>query len=137
MSGVTTRLAIFNEIGQICGVVRITEDGLALLLPGGKPDLGESLVEAVRRETLEEIGVKISLESIDFVGEWIVNSQGVFLFRVDSGKWFGVPVIREKEKFEPDVVWFKPENYIEFCSNRGYVEGWGLRDLLPKLSCKK
>src|SRR5689334_14918415 len=34
--------------------------------PGGKPDLGETLFEAARRETLEETGLKIELTG--FIG---------------------------------------------------------------------
>jgi 8-oxo-dGTP pyrophosphatase MutT (NUDIX family) len=45
------------------------------LLPGGGQRFGESLSETVRREVLEETGLKVRTEEIIWVREYIVNND--------------------------------------------------------------
>ena len=47
-------------------------DNAASTLPGGGRCPHESLAECVRRETLEETGIRVRVERIAFLREWIV-----------------------------------------------------------------
>jgi 8-oxo-dGTP pyrophosphatase MutT (NUDIX family) len=84
-------------------------------LPGGKVDPHETLREAARREVFEEIGVKISLEDLEFmhVGNHFAHEAkkiiGV-IFRVRS--WQEEPVNREPERHIA-MEWFMPSAFPE------------------------
>jgi 8-oxo-dGTP diphosphatase len=102
-----------------CGAA-IWRDGLLLLvkrrkapeaghwsLPGGRVDFGERIVDAVRREVAEEIGVEIELtRPLGFV-EMFADAQHwvspIYEARIVSGE----PVNREPDKHEA-LLWADP-----------------------------
>lgn len=99
---------------KVCSVVVTNSDGEILLgkrkkqsspwwgLPGGKVEVGESLEDTVKRESLEECGI--------FVDELIevltcnYDKYEVHVFR--ANKYYGVPKLLEPDKFEK-WEWFK------------------------------
>jgi 8-oxo-dGTP pyrophosphatase MutT (NUDIX family) len=51
-------------------------DGQAVyLLPGGTQEFGESLIEAVRREVLEETGMRVRVDGLLWVREFIARNH--------------------------------------------------------------
>ena len=44
-------------------------------LPGGKPEAGESMVEAALRETREEVGVDVEREALSFLGRFSAEAS--------------------------------------------------------------
>ena len=76
-------------------------------LPGGKVDFGERVVDAVRREVAEEIGVEIELTRPLGVVETLVEGQHwvspIYEARIVSGE----PLNREPDKHEA-LVWADP-----------------------------
>lgn len=106
------------------GVLLIDESGRLLLtlrrrppeaccwsIVGGKLDFLETLEQCAVRETLEEVGVAISIDSLLCVTDHLVPAEGqhwvspAFLARVSS---------RDAKNCEPEktqeVRWFPPDN---------------------------
>ena len=77
--------------------------------PGGKLEDGESAIEAMRREVLEETGCETSLDRL--VGLYVNRgpvAMTIFMFR---GSWIrGEPTPSEET---PEVGWFSPERALE------------------------
>ncbi len=48
-------------------------------LPGGKVNLGESIQECVKREALEEVGLRVEVGRPFYVGEWRPTVKGEVL----------------------------------------------------------
>ena len=76
-------------------------------LPGGKVDFGERVVDAVRREAAEEIGVEIALTRplgvVETLGEGQHWVSPIYEARIVSGE----PVNREPDKHEA-LLWADP-----------------------------
>lgn len=83
-------------------------------LPSGHLEDGESLVDAVLRETKEETGVETKAENVEFVHVMHRKSTYVDFFFV-SKQWQGEIEIVEKDKCD-DLQWFLldelPENIV-------------------------
>ncbi|MGH3680531.1 MAG: NUDIX domain-containing protein [Natronosporangium sp.] len=58
----SANVVVVNDAGQLLLIRRTDNDNWAL--PGGAMDLGESLVEAARRETAEETGVQVQITGL-------------------------------------------------------------------------
>ncbi|MFR8104012.1 MAG: NUDIX domain-containing protein [Clostridia bacterium] len=94
------------------------EDG-KYCLPGGHVDAGEEIMQAMLRETKEEVGVILAKE--DLVLKHILNrkcQKGEYLdFILQTEKWEGNPSIQEKNKAD-DLRWFSltelPENILSY-----------------------
>jgi 8-oxo-dGTP pyrophosphatase MutT (NUDIX family) len=78
-------------------------------LPAGHIDGGESLTIAVQRESLEELGIKIGRDDIEFktLGHlcWPQDKKEYFNIFFEIKKWEGEPVIAEPHKHD-DLQWF-------------------------------
>lgn len=113
-----------DYIGVGCGAFIVNENNEILLqlrnkapekeywsIPGGKVELFEEIEDAVKREVMEELGVKV--EIIDLLGicNHIVKNENThwmspcFLCKIIEG----VPEIREPSK-HLELRWFKIEN---------------------------
>ena len=77
--------------------------------PGGSVELGERLVDALKREIREEYGVEIEVGELLDVVDHILPEEGqhwvspTFICRIASGE----PVVREPEKCS-EIGWFSP-----------------------------
>jgi 8-oxo-dGTP pyrophosphatase MutT (NUDIX family) len=67
----TAAKAIIVEDGRILAVMIRVEDDTYYILPGGGQRPGETLVEALQREVMEELGAGIEVGSLAYVREYI------------------------------------------------------------------
>jgi ADP-ribose pyrophosphatase YjhB (NUDIX family) len=58
----SANVVVANDAGQILLIRRSDNDNWAL--PGGAMDIGESLVDAARRETVEETGIRVQITGL-------------------------------------------------------------------------
>ena len=78
--------------------------------PGGSVEMGERLVDALKREIREEYGVEIEVGELLDVVDHILPTEGqhwvspTFICRLASGE----PTIREPEKCA-EIGWFAPD----------------------------
>lgn len=103
---------LFMKDGKILSVSRL-DNHLDVGLPGGKVEPGETLEEAARRETLEEVGVRI----LEMREVFVLPCCGyeAYTFLVDS--WEGEPVSLEGAA----VGWVEPARLLTSeCTFRDY-----------------
>ncbi|MDO5748007.1 MAG: TIGR00730 family Rossman fold protein [Actinomycetaceae bacterium] len=105
-------------------------------LPGGKPEKEESACQTVVREVVEELGVTIDPDDLDYLGAFLgaaVNEAGcpveseVFVMRVDGD--FSVYPHAEIE----EVRWWNVEEALECAQISAQIR----TQFLPKLAGKK
>ncbi|MGD2158354.1 MAG: NUDIX domain-containing protein [Anaerolineales bacterium] len=137
---VTVHLFLIRE-GRILLLRRFNtgyEDG-NYSVPAGHLDGGESVRDAAVREALEEIGVEIRQQDLNFAGVMHRNSDDERVdFFLEVKTWMGEPSIMEPEKSD-DLQWLPiqdlPNNTIpyirralsNFITERTYDEfGWEL-----------
>ena len=79
VSGVRTaaRAVILHE-DKILAVRIRTEEGEFLVLPGGGQNHGETLTDTVRREVLEELGLKVTPLALLYVREYVGKNHGMY-----------------------------------------------------------
>lgn len=82
-------------------------------LPAGHLELGETLVEALVRETREEVGVELVASTIKLAH--VMHRQHLYIDFFFTAEWNGEPKNLEPEKCD-DVQWFSfdvfPENMV-------------------------
>lgn len=66
-------VVIRNARGEVLCVRKHTSPRFQL--PGGKPEAGESMVEAALRETREEVGVDVEREALSFLGRFTAEAS--------------------------------------------------------------
>lgn len=103
---------------RAAGIVRRGEEVLLIchkkngeeywLLPGGGVDFGESLSEAVEREFMEELSVKVLAEDLSFVSDAIEPSGDRHIVNVVffCDHISGEPVLAEEERLH-SYGWFR------------------------------
>jgi ADP-ribose pyrophosphatase YjhB (NUDIX family) len=111
---VAAKAVIINDEGKVLIVREATSysDGTQhgrYGLPGGRLDIGERFEDGLRREVLEEVGLKIEALYPVFVGEWRPNIHGVphqiiAIFIACRAKTTNVTLSDEHDKAE----WINP-----------------------------
>lgn len=94
------------------------EDG-AYHPPSGHLEAAESVIEALRREAKEEIGVAIDPEDVEFSHVMHNSSSGGRIaFFFTARRWEGEPTNREPDKCA-ELSWFPfndpPNHLIDYC----------------------
>ncbi len=106
---VATRL-LFKKKGRIMALKRLGE---GYGLPGGGVEEGESIEEALQRECLEEIGLKLKRKHLELVHMVVERRQFTLLhlfYMVDADHYDQSLIrIREPHKFEY-ITWIDPEH---------------------------
>lgn len=83
-------------------------------LPAGKIELGESPVNAIRREVKEETGLDLSQASINhFSDVYIKLIDYDFLFRIFSTRLQGSPKVTLDPTTHQDFMWVTPVESFE------------------------
>ena len=88
-------------------------------IPGGHVEPGESLENALRRETLEELGISIEDSKLVFVGDHTASDgeqQRIHYFLIT--RWNGTPNSREAEL----VTWTSDPKILSFEVDRKALE---------------
>lgn len=63
--------AILIEKDKLLTIKCVDKLGIFYLLPGGGQKLGETMIDALKRECLEELGVEISVKDLRLIREYI------------------------------------------------------------------
>ena len=103
---------LLNPYGQILMGLRLSKHGFNTWgAPGGKSDLNEHAIDTAVRETLEETGIHLTPEMLQYIG----NTTDVFPYAIYTTAHFrainitAVPQVTEKDKCQ-EWRWFDLHN---------------------------
>ena len=83
----------------------------AFMQPGGKPEAGESMAQALARELNEEVGYDIHPNDFEFVGRYHAAAANEIDHHVDAHVFFAVTFDEAVAAAEiEEVVWVDPWN---------------------------
>lgn len=93
---------------------------------GGKPEAGESEIEALKREVMEETGCEIDETTIKFLTEFedVAHGGGMVAIRVFEGNLIGIP---QPSSEIAEIGWFDSN------SNKKHITTIARRTIFPWL----
>jgi 8-oxo-dGTP diphosphatase len=69
---VVSAVCVFDPAGRL---LTVRKRGTEMFMhPGGKPEAGESAVQAAARELAEEVGIVIDPQDLELMGVWIADA---------------------------------------------------------------
>ncbi|ELT44178.1 NUDIX domain-containing protein [Arthrobacter nitrophenolicus] len=69
---VVSAVCVFDPSGRL---LTVRKRGTEMFMhPGGKPEAGESAVQAAARELAEEVGIVIDPQDLELMGVWIADA---------------------------------------------------------------
>lgn len=120
---------IENNEGQIA----VIETRHGYFLPGGGIDIGESNVDALQREILEEIGYQASvLSEIDETVEYIKAYSDEKHYQIHS-RFYKVELaakVREGVEKDHRLVWLRQEDAVKFLKRQG--QAWVVQSMIKE-----
>ena len=69
---VVSAVCVFNNAGRLLTVRK--RDTSMFMHPGGKPEAGETAVQAAARELAEEVGIVLDPSELQLMGVWIAEA---------------------------------------------------------------
>ena len=116
--------ALIQRGDQILVTENIDDKGLWYILPGGGMEpCKETLLDALKRECLEEIGADVKVEGLQFVREYITDNhadsrtKGVhlvdFIFRCSVDEGYNASEAPEGDSIQVGVKWMSIDELRE------------------------
>lgn len=69
---VVSAVCVFDDVGRL---LTVRKRGTGMFMhPGGKPEPGETAVEAAARELAEEVGIVVRPQELELMGVWIADA---------------------------------------------------------------
>ncbi|WP_255770400.1 NUDIX hydrolase [Pseudarthrobacter sulfonivorans] len=69
---VVSAVCVFDEAGRL---LTVRKRGTTMFMhPGGKPEPGETAVQAASRELAEEVGIVVAPRDLELMGVWIADA---------------------------------------------------------------
>ncbi|TLM84131.1 NUDIX domain-containing protein [Pseudarthrobacter sp. NamE5] len=69
---VVSAVCVFDDAGRL---LTVRKRGTAMFMhPGGKPEAGESALQAAARELAEEVGIVVDPRELQLMGVWIADA---------------------------------------------------------------
>jgi 8-oxo-dGTP pyrophosphatase MutT (NUDIX family) len=119
------RAAVYAVIRDAQRRIAAVKTSLGLLLPGGRKELGETLVECLRRELREECARPVSIErQIGLAVEYFETAEGAFEGRhvFFEARFLGEP----NGPAEYELVWLEPGEARQLLHHRSHA--WALEN---------
>ncbi|NUT71182.1 NUDIX domain-containing protein [Pseudarthrobacter sp. C4D7] len=92
---VVSAVCVFDDAGRL---LTVRKRGTGMFMhPGGKPEPGETAVEAAARELAEEVGIVVRPEDLDLMGVWIADAANEAATDIEAtvflapGTWQATP----------------------------------------------
>jgi 8-oxo-dGTP diphosphatase len=141
---VVSAVCVFDDAGRL---LTVRKRGTGMFMhPGGKPEPGETAVEAAARELAEEVGIVIAPEDLELMGIWIADAANeaatdieatVFMApgtweahpsaEIAEIRWLDLEELSRARSFPPDLAPLLTEHILpELDAARGAREASGL-----------
>ncbi|MFF2347960.1 NUDIX domain-containing protein [Pseudarthrobacter sp. NPDC058119] len=92
---VVSAVCVFDDAGRL---LTVRKRGTGMFMhPGGKPEPGETAVQAAARELAEEVGIVVRPEDLDLMGVWIADAANEAATDIEAtvfiapGTWQAAP----------------------------------------------
>lgn len=76
----TNMCMVYDDAGNVLVQERVNTGWDGIVFPGGHVDAGEDFVDAVKREVLEESGLKISCPKLCGIKQWTRDDGSVMWY---------------------------------------------------------
>jgi len=92
---VVSAVCVFDDAGRL---LTVRKRGTAMFMhPGGKPEPGETAVQAAARELAEEVGIVLHPQELELMGVWIADAANEAATDIEAtvflapGTWQATP----------------------------------------------
>lgn len=121
----TAARAVILRDGQLLTVRIRTDEGDFLVLPGGGQNHGETLVDAVRREVHEELGLRVTPRALVYLREYVGKNHAMHrihghfhqveaVFGCDCADFAPLGAGRERDRRQVGHEWIPLDRLADF-----------------------
>ena len=106
---VVSAVCVFDDAGRLLTVRKRGTD--MFMHPGGKPEPGETAVQAAARELAEEVGIVVRPQELELLGVWIADAANEAATDIEAtvflapGTWQASPAAEIAEIRWLDITW--------------------------------